>query len=485
MYIRDRQSDIIREQLTETIGSAATPPRPVLEALFRYGGETRTVQFITPVLEKFVKVEKPDEAKLKAYFDLNKLRYVALESRKANVLLLSRDVAMKTVSLNDEDIKAAYEASKDSYNVVEKRRVAQMTFPDMTAAEKAYAELSKAKNFDETAKKLGFPPAEIDLGLLSRAEMIDPKIAEATFGLKKDELSKPVQGQFSVALVRVTDIQGGKQKSFDEVKGEIRERLANERVGQVIGSLHDKAEDERAKGTPLKEIAQALKLPLIEIADITQTGKTTDCKTALEHAYASRIATSIFNAAPGVETEVIDLADGGYAWFDLVTITPQRERTFEEANASAEADYLESEKRKSIEALATKEVDRIKGGESIEAIAKELAAKLETAENVKRGATPPGLTPAALQTVFALSKGDVASSPTVDGKSRTIFRIAAVTPAPPPTNEQLAALGGEVGRQVRIDLLEQYVAGLRTRYGFTVNEKALTQAMGGQPLPAE
>jgi peptidyl-prolyl cis-trans isomerase D len=249
--------------------------------------------------------------------------------------------------------------------------------------------------------------------------------------------------------------------------------------------LHDKAEDERAKGTPLKEIAQALKLPLIEIADLTQTGKTTDGKTALEHADASRIATAIFIAAPGEETEVIDLADGGYAWFDLVTITPQRERTFEEANASAEADYLEAEKRKSIEALATKEVDRIKGGESIEAIAKELAAKLETAENVKRGATPPGLTPAALQTVFALSKGDVASSPTVDGKSRTIFRIAAVTPAPPPTNEQLAALGGEVGRQVRIDLLEQYVAGLRTRYGFTVNEKALTQAMGGQPLPAE
>jgi parvulin-like peptidyl-prolyl isomerase len=65
--------------------------------------------------------------------------------------------------------------------------------------------------------------------------MIDPKIAEATFGLKKDELSKPVQGQISVAHERVTDIQGGKQKSFDEVKGEISERLANERDGQEIG----------------------------------------------------------------------------------------------------------------------------------------------------------------------------------------------------------------------------------------------------------
>ena len=484
-YIHDRQSDIIREQLTETIGAAAVPPRPVLEALYRYGGETRTVQFITPDLEKLVKVEKPDDAKLKAYFDLNKLRYIALESRKANVLLVSRDVAMKNVAVSDEDLKAAYDAAKDSYDVIEKRRVAQMTFPDMAAAEKAYAKLSKAKNFDEAAKELGLPPNEIDLGLLSRAEMIDPKIAEVTFGLKKDELSKPIQGQFSIALVRVTEIQEGKQKTFDEVKGEIRERLSADRVGQVIGALHDKVEDERAKGTPLKEVAQALKLPLVEVADITQTGKTSDGKNALDHADAPRIAAAVFAASPGVETEVIDLADGGYAWFDLVSVTPQRERTFEEAKAAAETDYIEVEKRKEVEALATKEVDRIKGGESIEAIAKELGAKLETAENVKRGATPPGLTPAALQTVFALSKGDVASSPTVDGKSRTIFRIAAVTPAPPPSNEQLAALGGEVGRQVRIDLLEQYVAGLRTRYGFTVNEKALTQAMGGQALPAE
>jgi peptidyl-prolyl cis-trans isomerase D len=484
-YIRDRQSDIIREQLTETIGSAAIAPRAVLETLYRYTGETRTVEFITPDLEKRVKVEKPDDAKLKAYFDLNKLRFIALESRKANVLLLSRDVAMKSVTISDDEVKAAYEAAKDSFNVVEKRRVAQMTFTDMAAAEKAYAELSKAKNFDETAKKLGFPPNEIDLGLLSRAEMIDPKIAEATFALKKDELSKPVQGQFSIALVRVSDIQGGKQKTFDEVKGEVRDRIAAERIGQMVSTLHDKAEDERAKGTPLKEIAQALKIPFIEIADILQTGKTTDGKPAIDHADAPRIAAAIFAASPGVETEIIDLADGGYAWFDLVSITPQRERPLEEVKAAAETDYLEVERRKEIETLATKQVDRIKGGESLEAIAKEFGTKVEKAEALKRGATAPGLTPAALQAVFALSKGDVGSSPTVDGKSRTIYRIADVKAAPQPTTEQLAALSGEVGRQIRIDLLEQYVAGLRTRYGFTVNEKALTQAMGTSQLPAE
>jgi hypothetical protein len=38
---------------------------------------------------------------------------------------------------------------------------------------------------------------------------------------------------------------------------------------------------------------------------------------------------------------------------------------------------------------------------------------------------------------------------------------------------------------MRVDILDQYVAGLRTRYGFTVNEKAVMEAMGAQPAQTE
>ena len=42
--------------------------------------------------------------------------------------------------------------------------------------------------------------------------MIDSKIAAAAFALKKDELSKPVEGQFALVLVRVSEIVPGKQR---------------------------------------------------------------------------------------------------------------------------------------------------------------------------------------------------------------------------------------------------------------------------------
>ena len=61
-----------------------------------------------------------------------------------------------------------------------------------------------------------------------------------------------------------------------------------------------------------------------------------------------------------------------------------------------------------------------------------------------------------------------------------ILRVADVIAAPPASAEQTAALKADVAKQVRVDLLEQYVAGLRTRYGYTVNEKLLKQALGPQ-----
>jgi peptidyl-prolyl cis-trans isomerase D len=482
-YIQARRRDIMREQLTETLGTGVVPRTTLLEALHRYRDETRIIEYLAPDYEKLIKKAEPSETALRDFYQQNLRQYVALEHRKAKLLLLTRADALSRTPITDEEVKAAYAASKETFDIPEKRKIAQLTFPDKAAADKGYAELSKAKSFDEAAEKLGFPAADIDLGVLTRAEMIDPKIAEVAFALKKNELSQPVQGQFSVALVRVTDIQEGKQRTLDEVKAEITERLANERVGQQLGELHDKADAERAKGTPLKDIGEALKLPYSEIAEINRLGKTNDGKTVIDHADAGRIAEAIFEAIAGVETETLDLSDGGYAWFELVSITPERQKTFEEVKEEVLAHYLESEKGKDMVALAAKQVVRLESGDSLEAIAKDLGnARIERSAPLKRtGAPPPGLPPAGVQEAFNLRKGGAAQVAAGDGKSRVIVRVADVIAAAPATPEQTVKLRDDVANQMRVDLLEQYVAGLRARYGFTVNEKVLKQALGPQP----
>ena len=73
------------------------------------------------------------------------------------------------------------------------------------------------------------------------------------------------------------------------------------------------------------------------------------------------------------------------------------------------------------------------------------------AAGVKRNATPPGLTAAALQTAFTQTKGGAASSPTADGKSRIIFTVPEIKAPPEPTAEQLATLKSELANQLRIE----------------------------------
>ncbi len=89
----------------------------------------------------------PTTAKLQEFYEQNKRQYIALEHRKANLLLLTRDEALSRISVTDDEIKAAYEAAKETYNIPEKRRIAQLTFPDKAAADKAYAELVKGQEF--------------------------------------------------------------------------------------------------------------------------------------------------------------------------------------------------------------------------------------------------------------------------------------------------------------------------------------------------
>jgi peptidyl-prolyl cis-trans isomerase D len=270
----------------------------------------------------------------------------------------------------------------------------------------------------------------------------------------------------------------GKQRTYDEVKGEIKDRLAEERASQEIASLHEKVESERSAGKSLKEIADSLKLTYREIPDIDREGKTGDGKPAIEGPEAPRVAQAAFAGAMGLEAEAADLGDGGYVWADVAGVTPEKQKPFEDVKTEARTGAIEAERRKEIAALAAKLVERLNNGETMEALAKEIGAKIERTPAITRTTAPPGLTQNAVQQAFTLSKGRATSAPSPDGKARVILRVAEVTPAPPPTPEQTNRLKEELSRQLQSDVLAEYVAGLQTRYGLSVNDAALKQALG-------
>ena len=481
-YLATRRRDDVREQLTDSLLTGVTPAQAYIDLMNNYRGETRVIEFVTIDAAKAVKIAEPDEAKLKAYYDGNTKLFVTPEQRKIGVLLLTRAAVKNKIDVSDADITAAYESSKERYDIPETRHVLQMPFADKAAAEKALPELAKAKDFVEAAVKLGATAADLDLGTLSKTKMIDAKIADAAFALKKGEVSKVVEGTFSTVVLKVTEITAGQRKSLADVSAQVKDLLQTQRAAAEFQTIGTQVDDERSAGKPLPEVATKLGLEYKEIAGIDANGNGTDGKPALEGLLtgpdAAQIAKAAFTGAVGLDPDPVDLSDGGAAWMSVLGITAAKERPFDDVKADVKTAWLIDETRRELGAAAAKFIERILKGEKLEAIAKDAGGKIETTGAISRNTSPPGLTASAVQQAFALPKDSASSALTADQKSRTVFKVTTVNVPEPPSKAQSDQLKQELTQAMQADVLNTYVDGLQKKLGVSVNDAMLAQVLG-------
>jgi peptidyl-prolyl cis-trans isomerase D len=470
----------VRDQMTVALVESANPPAAMVEALHKFRDETRRIAHFTLDPTKVPSVGEPDDTKLTATYDQNKRRFMTAERRSANILMLTTDVIKKAIVVSDDDVKAAYEQAPDRFAVVERRRIQQLAFPDKAKAEAAAKAIAGGKSFADAAKDAGAKDADIDLGLVTKKSMIDQKIADAAFKLAKDVVSPVIEGRFTTVLLRVTEIEAGKQKALAEVATELRDMLSGERAAAEIQKLYEDVEKGRANGKSLKELAGQFKLTLIEIANVDRGNKTADGKTAVEGAEGERLMAAVFAAKAGAESDAVELGDSGYAWIDLQGTTPEKQREFADAKADVKTLWVETETAKAITAAGKALVDRLTAGEAIEKVAADAGGTAAVTTPTLRGGKPVGLTEAAVKQAFALPLGGVAATDTIDGKSRVVFKVAEIIAAPAITPEQSERIKTELRTQLQRDTMSAYVIGLQERFPVSIDGAALQRASGAE-----
>lgn len=479
-FIFLKRQDDLRRMLTSSLTGAIMAPQPTVDLLHAYRQETRTVEHFTIDGEKSIKVPEPDAAKLKDAYEKGKSAFMTPEYRTLAVLVLSTDALKSRIPVTDDEIKAAYEAEKDRYETPERRRIQQIAFKDKAAAEKAKADIAAGKSFADVATEAGAKATDIDLGILTRKQLIDPKIAEAAFSIQKDVVSGVVEGRFTTVLLRVTEIQPGKQPKLDEVKDQVRDKVFKEKASTEIQKIHDAVEDFRAAQKPLKDAAEAQKLPYFDIAAVDRQGKTPDGKTAISASGAEAIVTAGFEGDPGVEREAVELPDGGYAWVDVKGVTPPKQRPYEAVENDVKATVIAEERQRLLADLAARMVERADKGEAMATLAAEAGGKLDTASSITRQVTPQGLDQSAITLAFGLAKDKAGTTDTADKGSRVVLKVTEVKAAPPPTMEQSERIAGELKQQLENDIIGTYVAALEQRLGTTVNDAVLKRVLGSE-----
>ena len=298
-FLRLKRKDELRTAIIGAFVKGQVVPKPMLETQFAYDQEKRVIEYVTIDSEKAVSVPEADETKLKERYEAGKSGFMTPEYRKFEALFLSVDDLKKSVEITDADIAAEYEKTKDSYNTPEKRRVQQIAFKDKAAAEAGKKALEDgSKTFGDVAKEAGAKDTDVDLGLIAKASLIDPKISDVAFALEKDKIADVVEGRFATVLLRVTQIEPGIVKTLADVKDQVKDKLATAKAKLLIQEKHDEIDDNRNGGKTLKEIGESLKLTFKEIAAADRNGLTPQSAPAIEGPDLRKIMDLVYSPMP-------------------------------------------------------------------------------------------------------------------------------------------------------------------------------------------
>lgn len=478
-FMDEQRRLLLRRQLAGTVLTGTQLPKAAMEAAERYQNEQRTVEYVLLDRAQAGEIPDPTAEQLAKYFEERKGLFRAPEYRKIVILALIPGEQALWTTISDADIQKAYEERRARYSTPERRTLQQIVFTDPKEAQAAADRIAKGESFLDIAKERKLTEKEIDLGTLERSRLVDQAVAAAAFALKENEVSAPVKGRFGTVLVRVVKIEPEQVRPFSEVRDELRKELANERARADILPLYDKIEDERSIGRPLAEAAANLKLAARTI-EVNRQGVSPTGEPVSNIPEAQRLLTSAFNTEVGVENDPLQV-QGGYVWYEVSGITPERERTLDEVKEELEKRWRDDQVANLLRAKAAEMLDKLKAGTPFAEVAKAAGLKIDTKADIKRGNALPPLSVRAIDAIFRTAKDGYGTAEAAAPGEQVVFRVTNITmPEVDAKSEEVTKLRDALNRSFTEDVFGGYLGYLQRQVGVTINENALKQVVTGQ-----
>ncbi|KGF67186.1 peptidylprolyl isomerase [Hoeflea sp. BAL378] len=478
-YLKSRGQVAVRTQIVEAVADGFEAPDALMTALARYEAATRDVDYVLLTKANVDPVAAPDDATLQAWFEENKANYAAPEYRKITYVKLQGEDIADPAAISAEAARADYEARKDRYTTAETRTVDQLVFADRAAADAAAAELAGGKSFDELVADQGRSAADVRLGAFTKSAMPDQTLAEAAFAVTEaGGTTGVVDGRFGPVILRVAEITPESSKSFAEVEAEIRKELALAEAAQVLLEVHDAYEDARASGMTLEEAAAQQKLTPVTVEAVDRSGRTPDGQVLTDLPESQQLLRDAFEAEPGVETPPINIGNEGFLWFEVVDVTPARDRTLDEVRERVEADWIATKTVEALGAKATELKERLDQGAELSTIAGELSVAVETKYSLGRAGADAVFGEAAVAQAFSGPSGLVAVANDASDENKILLKVTAVNDAATVTADQVSPeQRAQVSQQIADDILDQMVARLNADYGVSINQALAERAL--------
>ncbi|MBL6079972.1 peptidylprolyl isomerase [Belnapia sp. T18] len=167
------------------------------------------------------------------------------EEQELQQAYLSREV---TPAVTDAAIRTRYEQEAGRRQGEEEVHARHILVQTEAEAKAVLAELAGGADFADVAKRRSRDPGAQsggDLGFFKRGDMV-PEFAEAAFALQPGQMTQaPIRTSFGWHVIKVEERRSAPVPGFEESRNQLRQKMLEEQVQQVVARARDAAKVER------------------------------------------------------------------------------------------------------------------------------------------------------------------------------------------------------------------------------------------------
>ncbi len=239
---------IVSEQLLAGLAQSAIATDQDLGNLVRLTNQARTFETLRFPVSDYSDIEV-DEASVEAYYAQHQDELQTPERIDVEYIELSRSAIAEQLVVDEQELRAFYDAQKVNYVQPESRRASHILVrvpsdADDAAVEQARQSLVEAKqrldageSFETLAKEISDDPGSAeqagDLGFFERG-LMDPAFEDAAFELEPGQVSNPVRSSFGFHLIKLTEVRSSGEQDFDTIRDRIEQEYRGEQAERVF-----------------------------------------------------------------------------------------------------------------------------------------------------------------------------------------------------------------------------------------------------------
>ncbi len=407
-YRADVRRDLQNAELERAlvVSDFVTP----LELTRRFGleDEQRELRWALLPAARYLELVTVDDAAVAAFYEKNSDLWSRPEAVRLRYAELRADDVAAQVVVTEADLQDLYAQNRDRYVVPEKRRARHILIPieggneaaARRQAETVLAEVRAGRDFSALARQYskdsGSAAQGGDLGWADRQAFVGP-FADALFALEVGATSDLVRTEFGFHIIRLDAIEAPKVQTFEEARPDLEEAVRRDKLADLFGEKQEEVQRRVERtGADLDAIARDLGLATGEIAQFLRGsgGGPFGADRALQEVVFGDTVLNLRRIGGPVS-----LGDDRFVIVKVLEHRKAAPRPLEEVRSEVVAALRRQRAAQAAQSAAESALQRLAGGESLDALAKSLGLTAEPARFVGRG--DPSVPAKLLEAAFA------------------------------------------------------------------------------------